>query len=176
MVLEYKAGIYESMVPKVFVDANWAGDVETRRSTTGFIILCAGAAVSWTSRRQPTVATSTTEAEYMSVSEVVRQVIWTRRLVADFGYPVVGATIIRCDNRGAVFLCAGNGDFKRTKHIDIVHHFIWEKIESGEAKMELIGTKENCSDFLTKLLYRPAHQQCVDKVGLGEMDKSVMGI
>ena len=166
--LLYRHNTSHGMVPQVFVDANWAGDVETRRSTSGYVILIAGAAVSWASRRQPTVASSTTEAEYMAVSEVIKQVIWTRRLVGDLGFKIDEATVIQCDNRGAVFLCANATDHKRMKHIDIKHHFIREKIETGEAKMKLIMTGENCSDFLTKLLYKPSHFFCVQAVGLVE--------
>lgn len=77
-----------------FSDSDWGGDIETRRSTTSFTFLLANGAVSWMSKKQPTVALSSTEAEYMAASSVTRKAIWLRRLLLELGFAQEDATRI----------------------------------------------------------------------------------
>ena len=110
---DHKVGVLES-----FSDANFAGDVETRRSTSGVVCKLVGGAVSWTSQKQKSVSLSTTEAELMAVSEAAKEVIWLNRLLGEISHleeqPVLGV-----DSASAIKLIKNPEFHKRTKHIEV---------------------------------------------------------
>ncbi|KAE9164209.1 hypothetical protein PF005_g30125 [Phytophthora fragariae] len=97
-----------------------------------------------------TVALSSTEAEYMALSDCVKECVWMRRLLKDIGAEQVGATVIYEDNQGAMALAKNVGYQARTKHIDIRYHFIREKVVSNEVELEYVDTKNQLADFTTK--------------------------
>jgi hypothetical protein len=112
-----------------YSDSDWGGDKETRRSTTGYTFLMAGAAICWKSRRQVTVAGSTVEAEYMALADATKEALWLRSFlgelkVIDLDLP----TRILVDNEGSIHLAKNPLLSDRSKHIDIRHHFIREKL------------------------------------------------
>ena len=111
--------------------------------------------ISWNSRKQPTVALSSTEAEYLAVSSASQECIFLRGVLSDLGVVVKGATVIYEDNMGAIALTANPVLRKRTKHIDTRHHFIRELVKDGVVKLEHLGTNEMIADVLTKNLSRP---------------------
>jgi hypothetical protein len=82
-----------------YCDADWGGDLEDRRSTTGFVFMIGGGAISWSSKRQPTIALSTMEAEYMANTQATKEAIWITKLMMDLGYmEEKKMMVIRCDN------------------------------------------------------------------------------
>ncbi|KAE9279871.1 hypothetical protein PF001_g24507 [Phytophthora fragariae] len=111
-----------------------------------------GAPVVWRSMFQKTVALSSTEAEYMALSDCVKECVWMRRLLKDIGAEQVGHTVIYEDNQGAMALAKNVGYQARTKHIDIRYHFIREKVVSNEVELEYVDTKNQLADFMTKSL------------------------
>jgi hypothetical protein len=133
--------------------------LETRRSTTGYIYLLAGGAVSWEARLQPTVAASSTEAEYMAAFSAVQDAVHMRSLLADLGAKQGSPTLIYEDNRGAMALANNTGWHKRTKHIDVKYHFLRERVATGEVKLEYVKTGDQVADMLTKALPAPALRQ-----------------
>jgi hypothetical protein len=133
-----------------YSDADWGGDHQDRKSTTGYVLLLHGSPVSWSSRKQPTVALSSTEAEYMASTQATKEVIWLRRFLNDLGYSQEEPTLINEDNKGSIELAKNPVHHKRTKHIDIQHHFIREKVESGEIVLRHIPTGEMIADAMTK--------------------------
>jgi transposase InsO family protein len=149
-----------------YSDADWAGDTDTRRSTTGLTVIMAGCAVSWASRLQRTVALSTTEAEYMALAEVAREITWIRALVKDVGYKVDAPTRVNCDNQGTIALVKNPVHHKRTKHIDIRYHFTREKHEAEEISVEYCSTQDMLADILTKGLAKPKFEEIREKLGL----------
>ena len=106
-----------------FCDADWGGDLDTRRSTSGYLFMIGGATVSWSSKKQATVAKSTTEAEYVALSFAAQEAIWLRRLLADIGFGDLNPTVIYEDNNGAIDLSKNPKHHNRTKHIDIAYLF-----------------------------------------------------
>ena len=135
-----------------YADANWAGDVDTRRSTSGYIFKIADGVVSWRSKKQSTVAKSTTEAEYVALSQATQEAIWLRRLLSDLGCKADGPTLIKEDNQGAIEIARNPKFHNRTKHIDMTFHFIREKIASKDIKVEYCSTDDMIADIMTKAL------------------------
>jgi hypothetical protein len=137
-----------------YCDADWGGDLDTRRSTTAYVFMLTGGSVSWASKLQPTVALSSAEAEYMAVCAAVQEAIYLRRLLEDLGYRQQDPTVIYEDNQGCIALSENPILHKRTKHIDIRYHFTREKVETGEVKLVYVPTEDQLADLLTKPLKR----------------------
>jgi hypothetical protein len=133
-----------------FCDANHASDLDTRRSTTGYLFLFGGAPVSWASRMQPTVALSSTEAEYMAATEATNEAIHLRQLFSDMGFPESAATVIFEDNQSAIKLASNPIHHRRSKHIDVRYHHIRHHITAGTIRLEYVHTSAQLADSLTK--------------------------
>lgn len=111
---------------------DWAGDVDTRRSTSGYVFQIGSSTVSWSSRKQATVAKSSTEAEYVALSSATQEAVWLRRLMEDLGRQMDAPTTIYEDNQGAIELAKNAKYHNRTKHVDTCHHFVRERVVSNE--------------------------------------------
>jgi hypothetical protein len=135
-----------------FCDADWAGDKDTRRSTTGYIFQLANGPISWKSKRQPTVALSTCEAEYMACAAAVQEAIWLRLLMNDLDMVQGDATVIHNDNQGTIALSKDPVYHARSKHIDIRHHFVQERVAAGDIVLRYMPSTEMPADMLTKAL------------------------
>ncbi len=153
-----------------YCDADWGGDANERRSTTGYVFFVGVGAVSWNCKRQPTIALSTTEAEYMAISHCTKEARWLRKLMADVGLVQNGATNIMCDNQGYIALAKNPTHHSRTKHIDIQHHFIREKLESEEIGLKYCPSQDMVAGVLTKALAKERHQNLTRSMGLGVLD------
>ena len=161
---------------KGYCDADWGGDVNSRRSTMGYVFFLGQGAISWSSKRQPTIALSTTEAEYMAASQSVKEAIWFRELMADVGCVQERATMIICDNQGCIALAKNPKHHSRTKHIDVQHHFIREKVEEEVIELRYCPTQEMVADVLTKALTRDKHEAMRRAMRLEAFDYSKVGV
>jgi hypothetical protein len=132
-------------------DSDWAADVNDRRSQTGFFLRLAGGPISWTSRAQKTIALSSTEAEYMALSDCSRQVVWVHTLLGELGYSLKPIPICG-DNQGSIFIASNPVTEKRSKHIDIRYHYVREVIRRKIVEVYFIEGEENPADLLTKNL------------------------
>ena len=149
-----------------FSDSDWAGCVDTRQSTSGFVWIMGGGAICWRSKLQSIVALSSTEAEYVGATPAVQEVVWLRDLLCGLGIIDSSPSVLHMDNRGAVSLTRGAGDSNRTKHIDIRYHFIRSHVECKRIKVQYLPTNEMTADILTKNLGRAKHDYFVGKLGL----------
>lgn len=153
-----------------FCDSDFAGDVNTRRSTSGFLFQLSSGPVSWCSQRPKIVTLSTTEAEYVAACAAAKETIWLRRLLKDIECPCVGSTILSIDNGSALRLVKNPEYHKRTKHIDIQYHFIREKYVSGEIDVRQVSSETQLADLFTKPLPRDTFQRLSRQIGLEAVD------
>ena len=150
-----------------YSDADWGGDAESRRSVSGYVFSLGSGAVSWSSKRQATVALSSTEAEYMASTHAVKEALWLRSLLRDIECCDVGTTLeIKVDNQSSIALSKNPTQHARTKHIDIQHHFVREQVEEGNVKLEYCPSEDMVADVMTKALGRIKHQKFVGAMGL----------
>ena len=134
-----------------YVDSNFAGDLDGYRSTTGFIFLSNGTAISWGSKLQKLAALSTVEAEFVAMSSGVQEALWLSKLVQDVGEDL-GAAVILSDNTGALANIRGIPISPRTKHIGVRFHRVRGEVLKGNINPQYIHTSENIADMFTKIL------------------------
>jgi hypothetical protein len=152
-------------------DANWGGE-EGRESVSGFIGTLAGGAVTYSSKKQGSVALSTTESEYMAFLHALKEQIWLLRFLKEIGYNISDQNIIYCDNQGAIALAYNPEHHARTKHIDIQYHFVRNCVEDGSTRLEYCPTEDMVADGLTKALGPERHRKLAKMMGMGVWQKS----
>jgi hypothetical protein len=135
-----------------FVDSDFAGDRDTRRSRTGYVFMLCSGPISWQSKLQSVVAISTAEAEYVAGAHAAREAVWLRRVACFLGVPTTDALPVNIDNQAALHMATNGSDSARTKHIDVAHHFLREAVAKGAIRMVYIATEDNPADIFTKAL------------------------
>lgn len=130
-ILDYRIEYYSGgreLILEGYSAADYAGDIETRRSTTGYVFELEGGPVTWASQRQKLVTLSITEAEYVAASITSQETVWLRKLLSEIECPCEVATIIFVDNKSAIRLVKNPEYHKRTKHIDVRYYYVREKV------------------------------------------------
>ena len=137
----------------VFADANWAGDIETRRSTTGIIVKLNNNVIWWCSKRQPSVARSSTEAEYMALGDAASEIVWLRQLLDEMSLTQSRPTRLYGDNESSMITANNEMSMTRMKHIDIRYHSIREQIAQFKTiELASVRSESQQADILTKSL------------------------
>lgn len=149
-----------------YCDADWASDVHDRKSCTGYIFLLQGGPISWRSHKQQTVALSTAEAEYMSMSSAAQEALWLQQLHEELGQEQTKPLVIFSDNQSAIKLSYSNCYLPRTRHIDIRYHFLKDHVNNLKLKFDYIKGEEMLADNLTKGTSAEKHLFCITKIGL----------
>ena len=134
-----------------YSDADWSGNVFDRRSTGGFLVFLGSNLISWSSKKQPTVAHSSTEAEYKAVANASSELIWINSLLRELSISLP-APILWCDNIGATYLSANPMFHARMKHIEIDFHFVREQVAARRLLVCIISSHDQTADLLTKAL------------------------
>lgn len=137
-----------------FVDADHAGDYDTRKSTTGYLLLFHGAPIIWKSTKQAVIATSSTEAEFVAATMACKEVMYARQLLSELGEKQEDPTVLHIDNQSAMMLVMNSQMHARTKHIDIAYMFIRDAHKNGVIKVSYVPTDRQQADILTKALPR----------------------
>ena len=162
----YSSSVDDANILHGYVDADWGSDTDTRRSTTGYVFRLNGAAISWGSKIQHTVALSTAEAEYMAASAATQEALHLRLLLTDLGY-AQPCTVLFEDNQPCIDIAKNPVTSSRTKHIDIRVHFVREHIKSGEIVLKYLATEFMIADCLTKNL---------DRIKVEKFRRSILGV
>ena len=149
--LRYRYYSGDDVVLVGYSDASWA-DNEDRKSTAGYCVRVNSNLVSWSTRKQNVVATSTTESELIAVFEVVKEIKWLSMLLTEMGFRVRKPVTVFCDNRSTVQITQNSSDQERTKHIDIRMHFVRDEVKNGEVIVRWIETGQQTADIFTKPL------------------------
>jgi hypothetical protein len=150
-----------------YSDSDWAGDLDERKSTYGFIFFLAGNAVMWASKRQKSVALSSTEAEFIGASEATRELLWLRKVAKALGVHQDTPLILHEDNQGAISLAKEESHKRRTKHLDVRYHFVRQCVQSGLVQLVYCRTEEMVADFLTKAVSRTVIRRHCASLRLG---------
>ena len=156
--LKFKLSRSDKVRVRAICDSDYAGDPETRRSVSGFIVYVNECPVAWRSRQQKTTSLSSCESEYYAMTEAATELMYVKQLFEFLEVPIELPMVIQADNQGAIFL-ARNETSSRTKHVDVRYHFIRELVETGVIKLEYVHTKENIADALTKNLPSEQHEK-----------------
>ena len=150
-----------------YADADYGSNLIDRRSTTGYVFVFCRGPISWQSRKQPTVALSTMEAEYMALSDAIRELLSRMYYLTELGILLIQPTIAFTDNQAAIALADGEGDYRRAKHIDIRYHFIRDHLQNGTVEINYIPSEKQPADCLTKALPTSKHNACINALQLG---------
>jgi hypothetical protein len=151
---------------EIYVDADYASNPDTRKSTTGIYVLVNGRAIYWYSKSQAVIAQSTAEAEYMALAQASKEALWLRKLQRDFRDEPTSPTLIHEDNQACIKIAMNPESFSRTKHIDQRYHIVRERINRKEISLIYTPTREQAADMLTKALGLEDLQRCLRVVGL----------
>ncbi|XP_031116906.1 uncharacterized protein LOC116020577 [Ipomoea triloba] len=141
---------------QAYSNSDWAGCPIDRKSTSGYAVYLGDNLVSWGSRKQRTVARSSTEAEYKGLADVYAEVTWIVSLLVELGFHSGKPATLWCDNLGATYLAANPVFHARTKHVEIDYHFVRDKVATGDLIVNFVSTRDQIADIFTKPL--PAHR------------------
>src|SRR5208282_5739090 len=152
-------------------DANWGGE-EGRESVSGFVFTLAGGAITYSSKKQATVALSSTESEYMALLHALKELIWLHRFLKEIGYDISNQNVIYCDNQSAIALAHNSEHHVRTKHVDIQYHFVRNCVENETTRLKYCPTIDMMANDLTKALRPKKHRKLARMMGMGMWQKS----
>lgn len=155
-----------------YSDSDFASDIDTRKSTSGTLILLNNSPIIWKSRKQSTVATSTTNAEFVAASVNCAEVIWVRSFLKELGREQKNPTLLYLDNQSAIKLIINQQIHTKIKHLDVKYMFIREVHESGEIKIKYIETSLQLADILTKALAHKQFSYLKSRIGLLSREES----
>jgi len=134
-----------------YSDSDWAGDTNSMKSTTGYVLFIGNSPILWQSKLQPIVALSSTEAEYIALSSTAQETSWIKSLLKEWGYKMAIPTTLYCDNQGAIQLTTNKTQRKRTRHVEIKYHHVRNLEQIGEIVVSKIHTSAMIADLLTKV-------------------------
>ena len=149
-----------------YTDADWEGDQDDRKSTSGYIFLLCGGAISWKSQKQKCVALSTAEAEYIAMSTATQEAIWLRQLIAEISNSSKSPTLMFEDNQSAIAMARNPQFHGRAKHIEIKHHYVREQLSKGTVTLQYCPSHDMVADILTKGLGNDSFSKLRRKSGV----------
>jgi len=150
----------------LITDADFANDLQDRTSISGYVFKLGEGAITWSSKKQNTVALSSTEAEYTAMAHAARETVWLRNLFQELNLPQKYPTILYGDNQSALAIARDPQYHARSKHFDIKSHYIRDQISNGIIKEEYCNTDDMIADVLTKALHKPKHLRFMKELGV----------
>ena len=163
------------MFLKAYTDADWAGDPNDRRSTTGFVIFLGSNPISWSSKKQHTVSRSSTEAEYRAMATTTAEVVWLQQLLRDLHVSCADPPLLHCDNISAMALATNPVLHSKAKHIEIDCHFVRERVQRGSILLQFVASADQYADILTKGLCSSQFNKFCSNLMLGCSNHGIAG-
>ena len=151
-----------------YADSDWVGSTVDRKSTSSYCFNMGSTMISWSSRKQGSIAQSTTEAEYIVASDACKEAVWVRKLLSDLFGGKLESTIIYCVNQSCIKLSENSVFHDSPKHIEMKYHFIRDLVQRGTLKLQYIRTYQQIADTLTKPLTTMKFVYFRDKLGMAE--------
>ena len=164
----------DQVVVSAYCDADFANDVNDRKSVSGHVVLLANASVSFGCAKQDCVAQSSTESEYVSAAEATKSILWMRDLLFEMGLEQREPTVLYIDNQSAIAQANNPEDRRRSKHIGVRYHLVRESVESGIIRTEHARTDMQIADIFTKPLARTAFERHREALGVKDLSKIVL--
>jgi hypothetical protein len=158
-----------------FCDADWGGDTTDRKSTGAYIVYLGPNAISWSCKKQSTVARSSTEAEYRTIGSTTTELLWLQQLLFELGIQLSQPPTIFTDNIGANYLCVNPVFHTRMKHLAIDYHFVRDLVAKKELQVSHVPSSHQLVDLLTKPLSRSRHEFLTSKIGVVEISSILRG-
>eukprot|EP00253_Pinus_taeda_P021356 PITA_21356 len=158
-----------------YTNSDWAGNLDDRRSITGYAFNIVSGVISWCSKRQHTVALYSVEAEYQAMCAATCEAVWLRKLLQDAGKEQTEAMVINSDNQSSIKLAYNPMFHKNTKHMDTQFHFVREKVQSKEICVEYCNSCDNMAEIFTKPLGRLKFDLFRDMLGVFKNPFSIKG-
>jgi hypothetical protein len=149
----------------IYSDADFAGDIDTRKSTTGYVSTFSGGAITWASQRQQSVSLSTTEAEFVAASQAAKEAIWLNRLFDEIA-AVHDKPSLLVDNQSAIRLIHNQEFHKRSKHIEVRYFFVRDAVKRGDLTVKYVPTDQQLADIFTKPLSKDKHCHFRGELGM----------
>ncbi|WKA02079.1 hypothetical protein VitviT2T_020312 [Vitis vinifera] len=169
--LFYKKGKRSDLIG--FTDSDYAGDQDNRRSTSGYVFMLGTGAVSWSSKKQPIVTLSTTEAEFVAATVCACQAIWLRKILEELHLKQVGATTIFCDNSSTIKLSKNPVLHGRSKHIDVKYYFLRDLSNDGVIDLVYCRSENQVADIFTKPLKLAVFLELRKLLGVSTLEYSI---
>jgi hypothetical protein len=168
--LTYKRHVKGEELNDLYImsDADWAGCPDTRKSTSGYVVMFAGAPVSWISKKQECNALSSCEAEYIAGSIAAQEAMWFKNMINDLHIPGLKIDQIPfyVDNQSAIAVAKNPEHHNRMKHIENRMHFLRDCVQNGNISIRWVPSKDNLADFLTKPLPKDQHHRLRSMAGI----------
>jgi Reverse transcriptase (RNA-dependent DNA polymerase) len=152
-----------------YTDADWAGDVDDRKSRSGYFTFLGGNLVTWKSKKQNTVALSSAEAEFRGIRNGVQELMWLKKLLEEIGYDLTEEMKLFCDNQASIQISQNPVQHDRTKHIEVDRHFIKEKIDAKLISLPFVRSHEQVADILTKVVASREFNKALEKLKMKDI-------
>ncbi|CAL2245578.1 unnamed protein product [Prunus armeniaca] len=152
-----------------YSDADWAGNVTDRKSTSGYFTFVGGNLVTWRSKKQNVVALSSAEAKFRGMTKRICELLWLRKLLTELGYKPTSIMNLFCDNKAAIAIAQNPVQHDRTKHVEVDRHFIKQKLEAIVFQFPFVKSEDQLADILTKAISSKAFHNSLDQLGIGDI-------
>jgi hypothetical protein len=152
-----------------YTDSDYAGDIDSRKSTSGYMFYLGSGPICWQSKKQNTVALSSTEAEYRGAVNAATEALWLQHILEEFGFDLPKPTVLHCDNQSAIEISRHPVQHQRTKHIEVHMHYIRELIQGQIIALQYCPTEQQVADIFTKPFTEVKYTRLRDLLGVRDV-------